>query len=231
MITIAQLLESVDLDFEPRFVTKDKSGTISIWADKPSKDFASNAWLEQTEFVVLHLIKLAEFENKDWTECIYEVPRKTTGKIEKLLEQKLTIGKTKYEYPTHAMMIDKINELVDAVNGLQTKVNKLAQNINFAQPEVKENATMSDMKCPFCNSEIEQLNDQQRSLFHCSNIVCCKGGHYIGNISMWRDLIRTRKALDIAVDALAEIDWCATDYARAQDALNKITALEQKDVK
>ena len=52
---------------------------------------------------------------------------------------------------------------------------------------------MIEMKCPFCNYEIEQLNDQQRSLFHCSNIVCCKGGHYIGNISMWRDLIRTRK--------------------------------------
>lgn len=33
----------------------------------------------------------------------------------------------------------KINELVDAVNELQTKVNKLASNINFAQPEVKEN--------------------------------------------------------------------------------------------
>lgn len=61
------------------------------------------------------------------------------------------------------------------------------------------------LKCPFCDSEIEQLNDQQRSLFHCSNIVCCKGGHYIGNISMWRDLIRTRKALDVAVDALKEL--------------------------
>ena len=33
----------------------------------------------------------------------------------------------------------KINELVDAVNVLQTKVNKMAQNLNFAQPEVKEN--------------------------------------------------------------------------------------------
>lgn len=35
--------------------------------------------------------------------------------------------------------INKINELVDAVNELQTKVNKLAPNIDFAQPEVKEN--------------------------------------------------------------------------------------------
>lgn len=33
----------------------------------------------------------------------------------------------------------KLNEVIDAVNELQTKVNKLAQNINFAQPEVKEN--------------------------------------------------------------------------------------------
>lgn len=32
-----------------------------------------------------------------------------------------------------------LNELVDTVNELQTKVNKLVSNINFAQPEVKEN--------------------------------------------------------------------------------------------
>lgn len=32
-----------------------------------------------------------------------------------------------------------VNLLIDAVNELQTKVNKLAPNINFAQPEVKEN--------------------------------------------------------------------------------------------
>ena len=37
------------------------------------------------------------------------------------LEQKLTIGKTKYEYPTNAMLMDKINELVDAVNELKEK--------------------------------------------------------------------------------------------------------------
>lgn len=35
--------------------------------------------------------------------------------------------------------IKKINEVIDAVNDMQTKVNKLAQNINFAQLEVKEN--------------------------------------------------------------------------------------------
>ena len=113
MITIDQLLESVDLDFEPRFVTKDKSGTISIWADKPSKDFASNAWLEQTEFVVLHLIKLAEFENKPWTECIYEVPRKTIGNE---IEQKML---AELELKLNAIVdaaIDAVNELKGAKN-------------------------------------------------------------------------------------------------------------------
>lgn len=80
-----------------------------------------------------------------------------------------------YVEPTHEVMCDKINALIDAVNELheeaennariranhenlidtlveennihekqidelQTKVNKLAPNINFAQPEVKENA-------------------------------------------------------------------------------------------
>ena len=67
--------------------------------------------------------------------------------------------------------------------------------------------------CPFCDSEIEQLNEHQRSLLHCSNIVCCKGGHYIGNISMWRDLIRTRKALGVAVDGITYMRNNCLDYA------------------
>ena len=123
LITIEQLLESVDLDFEPRFVTKDEDGTVSIWEKKPEwcDDFYRVDANNVGEVVMCPKLKLAEFTNKHWTKCIYEVPRKTTGKIEKLLEQKLTIGKTKYEYPTHAMMMDKINELVDAVNELKAK--------------------------------------------------------------------------------------------------------------
>lgn len=121
MITIDQLLESVDLDFEPRFVTKDEDGTVSIWEKKPER--CDNFYRVDSdnigEVVMCLKLKLSEFYNKNWTECIYEVPQKTTGKIEKLLEQKLTIGKTKYEYPTHAMMMDKINELIDAVNELK----------------------------------------------------------------------------------------------------------------
>lgn len=147
MISIDQLLESVDLDFEPRFVTKDKSGIITIWADKPSKDFASNTWIEQTDFVVIHLIKLADFENKDWQECIYEVPQKTTGKIEKLLEQKLTIGKTKYEYPTHAMVMDKINQIVDYVNALIESNNIHEKQIDELQMKLEpEKCAVNELK-------------------------------------------------------------------------------------
>ena len=120
MITIQQLLESVDLDFEPRWVTKDKNGMVCIFDKKPERYF-NKEWVvaapsEKYNLVTYGIIKLSEFDGKDWTKCIYEVPRKTTGKIEKLLEQKLTIGKTKYEYPTHAMLIDKINEIIDWIN-------------------------------------------------------------------------------------------------------------------
>ena len=110
MITIEQLLESVDLDFEPRWVTKDESGLITIWADKPSKDFANNMWVEQTEFVVLPRIKLADFADKPWQECIYEVPRwgNPDGQILKLQEDSY--------YNVHLDVLKKINELVVAVN-------------------------------------------------------------------------------------------------------------------
>ena len=109
MITIDQLLESVDLDFEPRWVTKEPSGAIAMWAEKPEIIAKHRVWIGQTDFVVIHLIKLAEFDGKDWQECIYEVPRKTTGKIEKLVP----LDGLQHNW------LDKINELVDAVNELK----------------------------------------------------------------------------------------------------------------
>lgn len=127
MITIEQLVESVDLDFEPRFVTKDERGIITIWSDRPSKDFASNTWIEQTDFVVLHLIKLADFENKPWQECIYEVPRKTTGKIERFTYEDFECVPNVYgatEKVMGASSLDKLNELVDAVNELKGAKNE-----------------------------------------------------------------------------------------------------------
>lgn len=78
MITIDQLLESVDLDFEPRFVTKDSEGVVCVWKNKPEAfdTYWSAPELKTTGVICYECLKLAEFEGKDWPECIYEVPRK-----------------------------------------------------------------------------------------------------------------------------------------------------------
>lgn len=149
MITIDQLLESVDLDFEPRFVTKDEDGTVSIWEEKPERhdDFYRVDVDNFGEVAMYPKLKLSEFHNKDWTECIYEVPRKTTDKIEKLLEQKLTIGKTKYEYPTHAMVMDKINQIVDYVNALIESNNIHEKQIDELQMKLEpEKCAVNELK-------------------------------------------------------------------------------------
>ena len=113
LITIDQLLESVDLDFEPGFVTKDANGTISIFKEHPERCFS--VWTSAHNITTFGKIKLAEFADKSWIECIYEVPRKTPGKIEKL----------DLSTPNNKMLTDldqikiKINELVGVVNELK----------------------------------------------------------------------------------------------------------------
>lgn len=114
MITIDQLLESVDLDFEPRWVTKDGNGDVYIFEDTPEIYKTSEQWVTTVPASGLagyEGLKLAEFDGKDWQECIYEVPRKDKPvvKIEKLNllnDSALLWGK-------------KINELVAAVNELK----------------------------------------------------------------------------------------------------------------
>lgn len=121
MITIEQLLESVDLNFEPRFVTKDSDMDIAIWRAKPAiYDDAWGTGVPHAKVKTIGCIKLAEFDGKDWTECIYEVPRKTTGKIEKL-ERHIRV-ENDYEIscpPDEAEIMQKINDLIDAVNELK----------------------------------------------------------------------------------------------------------------
>lgn len=102
---------------------------------------------------------------------------------------------------------------------------------------------MSDMKCPFCNGELK------RDYYDCGMLEChnpkCK--HYyddfIGREELWQELIRTRKALDIAKNAInSVVDHNIINcMARGIDprtddtsvtlcnALEQITALEQKD--
>lgn len=106
MITIDQLLESVDLDFEPRWVTKDEINGVSIWDYKPDRN--EHGWLVDrvSRVVDYPYLKLSEFDGKDWTECIYEVPRKTTGNL-------------KHIERIDDSFVDKINAIIDAINELK----------------------------------------------------------------------------------------------------------------
>lgn len=84
---------------------------------------------------------------------------------------------------------------------------------------------MSDMKCPFCQQEL----DTSKYYIRCHNPHCNTTTEMEGTEEMWDALSLTYKALRIAVAALKSIDWCGQDYANAQGALDEITALEQKD--
>lgn len=121
MITIDQLLESVDLDFEPRFVTKDEDGTVSIWEEKPERhdDFYRVDVDNFGEVAMYPKLKLSEFENKDWTECIYEVPRKTAGKIEKIHIPEMDEVAESAMYSKE--LARRLNQVIDAVNELKEK--------------------------------------------------------------------------------------------------------------
>lgn len=94
---------------------------------------------------------------------------------------------------------------------------------------------MSDIKCPICSEKIEHIED---GWCNCKNR--CLGS---GSIDLWLNFIRSRKALDVAVDAIKNateylgnqeplVDVMAMNlYTDLSKALEQITALEQKDVK
>lgn len=90
----------------------------------------------------------------------------------------------------------------------------------------------NDIKCPFCQQELGRKNINDRM---CSNEKCVSWkGNFYGSEDLWQELIRTRKALDVAVDALKEIKDGKTPvslgiYMDINDALEQITALEQKE--
>lgn len=103
---------------------------------------------------------------------------------------------------------------------------------------------MSNLVCPFCNSELHKDSDGYYTCYT-DNCECMKygGNGASGSESLWLALIRTRKALDVAVDALKVIGSGQiiehsvlfheddNKITIANKALEQITALEQKDVK
>ena len=70
---------------------------------------------------------------------------------------------------------------------------------------------MSDMKCPFCKEEIISdlcftFNKKDRDYTDGRQIYKCNKCGLFGKKELWQELIRTRKALDVAVDELKRID-------------------------
>lgn len=85
---------------------------------------------------------------------------------------------------------------------------------------------MSDMKCPFCQQELERVYSRPFQL------ICANCGS-LGTDKLWQELIRTRKALGYAQSALVKLANDAYDmdeHIYIDKILNQIkTALEQKD--
>lgn len=95
--------------------------------------------------------------------------------------------------------------------------------------------TMSDiLKCPFCNKKLEPIGTSGQ--FQCGTWGCDASFNFIATRDVWEYIERTRKALDVAKDA---IDVISLKYHKdtpsiflikyAQNAKAEITALEQKD--
>jgi uncharacterized Zn finger protein (UPF0148 family) len=97
-------------------------------------------------------------------------------------------------------------------------------------------ATMNEIKCPFCQQKLQEDVGYDGD-YSCPN---CRQP-YFGSPELWQELIRTRKALDVAVDAIKNateylgnqeplVDVMAMNlYTDLSKALEQITALEQKE--
>ena len=93
---------------------------------------------------------------------------------------------------------------------------------------------MSDMKCPFCQQELEKRHaatTDYNSMFityYCGNPECESTTDLVGCKEFWDilgQLIRTRKALEIIKKEMSKETM--PDFAVIHNALK--TALEQKD--
>lgn len=88
---------------------------------------------------------------------------------------------------------------------------------------------MSDTKCPFCGKKL--WYDEQDGIYRCMKFGCAMD-YEGGTEQLWQELIRTRKALDVAKEGLKEIQdkgEYVNPIELAESYLDKIDALEQKE--
>jgi len=92
---------------------------------------------------------------------------------------------------------------------------------------------MSNRKCPFCNGEL--VGTIGHPICRNQNCVMCDDPM---PQDLLEELIRTRKALDVAKDTIRHADWffdgdynvdAKTMHNEIKYAIKAITALEQKD--
>lgn len=120
----------------------------------------------------------------------------------------------------------------------------MGKRIKKKEKKQTKGCKMSELKCPFCQQELE-INDLDVQLLGCENQNCKHSIHYdtVGSKELWQELIRTRKALDVAKyaiknikddmkkvkdgDDIWEIQKNLHDYCKT--TIEQITALEQKD--
>lgn len=72
---------------------------------------------------------------------------------------------------------------------------------------------MTDMKCPFCNSELERVYSRPFQL------ICAKCGS-LGTDELWQELIDTKKTLEQSETCCTEWEKQALDYKAENIALS-----------
>ena len=103
---------------------------------------------------------------------------------------------------------------------------------------------MSELRCPFCGKFLDAVVKNQNDwIYSCGNPSCeffddCDNyekKHYLATPEFWQELIRTHKALDVALDWLGQVatpEKCDDDLCRefTKRKLTEIkTVLEQKE--
>ena len=79
----------------------------------------------------------------------------------------------------------------------------------------------SKLKCPFCGEELDWCLSCPLPTMSCPNHNC-KAYDFLMTQNCWRELIRTRKALDVAVDALKDTNnYLYGDYGKTKWDLHK----------